>query len=48
MDDFDRCMEEYPNQKSVYCYTRSQIKPNDSSSLWSLIKVQLNEIIFIY
>lgn len=41
LDDYDRCMEEYPNIKSTYCYARSLIKPNESSELWGYIKVDI-------
>lgn len=42
MDDYDRCMEEFPNIKSTYCYTRTQIKPNESSELWLYVQVNDN------
>ncbi|KAJ6641727.1 Nose resistant to fluoxetine protein 6 [Pseudolycoriella hygida] len=38
MDDYDRCMEEFPNLSNVYCYTRTQIKPNATSALWLYIQ----------
>lgn len=41
LDDYDRCMEEYPNIQSTYCYARSLIKPNESSELWGYIKVDI-------
>lgn len=39
MDDYERCMDEDPSQRNVYCYARSQIKPNASSPIWTLIEV---------
>lgn len=41
LEDFDRCMQEkVPKvQKNIYCYTRTQIKPNDTSDLWQYIQV---------
>ncbi|XP_037044343.1 nose resistant to fluoxetine protein 6-like [Bradysia coprophila] len=34
LEDYDLCMEEFPNHKNIYCYTRTQIKPNEKSELW--------------
>lgn len=39
MDDFERCFEQDPSVRNVYCYVRSQIKPNESSPLWKTIEV---------
>lgn len=44
MDDYDRCLDEGSAKlKAVYCYTRTQIKPNDTSPLWKIIEVNLNK-----
>lgn len=43
MDDYDRCLVEGSAKvKAVYCYTRTQIKPNDTSPLWKIIEVNFN------
>lgn len=40
MDDYDRCLDQGSAKvKAVYCYTRTQIKPNDTSPLWKIIEV---------
>ncbi|XP_055610840.1 nose resistant to fluoxetine protein 6-like [Uranotaenia lowii] len=37
-DDYDECLEAYDTPEPVYCVTRSVIKPDNSSSLWRLIR----------
>ncbi|KAG4081172.1 hypothetical protein HA402_014620 [Bradysia odoriphaga] len=39
LEDYDRCMEEFPNNKNIYCYARTQIKPNEKSELWLYIQI---------
>lgn len=46
MDDYDRCMDEFPNVTNTYCYTRTQIKPNATSDLWLYIQVNIVDIYY--
>lgn len=37
LEDYDRCLTEFPLIRATYCYTDVTIKPNESSSLWNYI-----------
>lgn len=39
LEDYDRCLLEYPDVKSTYCYVRALIKPNSSSEIWNITHV---------
>lgn len=38
LEDYDKCLTEYPLIKSTYCYTDVTIKPDENSSLWIFIR----------
>lgn len=39
MDDYDRCLTEFPGTEAVYCYVQAQIQPDDSSPVWQIVAV---------
>ncbi|XP_068152945.1 nose resistant to fluoxetine protein 6 [Drosophila tropicalis] len=37
LDDYDRCMQEFDQETSTYCFVRAEVQPNETVAAWQAI-----------